>query len=207
MKRFYAIVLAVIFFAAFTYSCNVVKEVSNTLTNISRLQFKLAHVNDFRLAGINVESKKSVNDFSMMDGVKLTKAFATKNMPATFILNVEAKNPNDGSGGTPKTSATMTGFDWKLYIDGKETIAGNIANPVSVPGTGQATYIPLSIEIDLYDFFANKGYDDILNLAMAIGGANGSTSRLTLDAKPTVRTSFGPMTYPGRIKIVDKEWN
>lgn len=206
MKKYLKIAALAFSLTLLIASCSLIKEVSNTLTNMSRLKFKLAFVNDFSLGGIKLEGKNQLNDFSISDGLKITQMFTSKRMPARFILNVEAQNPNDGTGGSPKTSATLTSFDWKLYIDGKETVAGNIANPISVPGTGQSTYIPLAIELDLYKFFKDKGYDDLVKLALAIGGVNGSSARLSLDAKPTVNTSYGPITYPGRLTIVDKEW-
>ena len=206
MNKLVKILIAITVIVFATVSCNVIKDVSDTLSNVSRLKFKLADVNNFALAGVKLDGKDQINDFSITDGLKLTQAFASKRMPAKFILNVEAKNPNDGTGGSKKTSATLTSFDWKLYIDDKETIAGNIEKAVTIPGTGQSTFIPLSIELDLYKFFKEKGYDDLIRLAMAIGGEKGSAARLTLDARPTVTTSLGPITYPGRIKIVDKEW-
>jgi len=41
---------------------------------------------------------------------------------------------------------------------------------------------------------------------LSIGGASGSPAKLKLDAKPTIRTQFGPISYPGRITIIDKEF-
>jgi 23S rRNA pseudoU1915 N3-methylase RlmH len=62
------------------------------------------------------------------------------------------------------------------------------------------------MNLDLMKFFKDKGYEKILNLAFALGGAQGSTSRVTLRARPTIRTDFGPLTYPGEIDIIDKEF-
>ena len=62
------------------------------------------------------------------------------------------------------------------------------------------------MSIDLFEFFGNKGYQDVIGLALAIGGLNKDTSRLSLDAQPRVSTPYGEMTYPGRILIVDKEF-
>jgi len=60
--------------------------------------------------------------------------------------------------------------------------------------------------LDLYNFFGNKGYDGIVNLALAIGGVQGSAARLKLDAQPTVSTPLGAITYPSRITIIDKNF-
>jgi hypothetical protein len=135
--------------------------------------------------------------------VNLTQVFSSGRMPASFTLNIKAKNPNDGSGGYPKTDATIKLFPWKLEIDNVETISGNIGNPVSVPGTGEVTNIPLTMNLDLIEFFGNKGLDNLVNLALALGGQEGSSSKLTLFATPTVSSPLGDIKYPGVLKIVD----
>ena len=205
-KRIYLTALAVVFATLFLGSCKTLNQFADSLNNLQRLEFKLDNVNNFSLAGVNLSNIKSVSDISIMDGIKLTKAFSDKKLPAQFVLNVDAKNPNDGKGGSKQSSATLSSFDWKLYIDDKETIAGNINKEFVIPGTGSSETIPLVMNIDLYQFFGNKGYEDIINLALAIGGQNGSAARLKLDAKPTVKTPLGNINYPNRITIVDKSW-
>ena len=141
-----------------------------------------------------------------MDGAALAAAFARGQLPASFTVNVAAVNPNDGTGGSPKSAATLTSFAWTLLIDNATTISGDIASPIIIPGAGQESTIPLRMSLDLAKFFRDKGYDHIINLALALGGANSSPSRLTLRARPTIKTDFGPISYPGEIDIVDKEF-
>ena len=43
-------------------------------------------------------------------------------------------------------------------------------------------------------------------LALALGGANGSPARITLRARPEIKTAYGPIRYPKEIDIVDKEF-
>lgn len=196
----------ILLFAFVLAGCSAIKQVTQTLVNLQRLKFKLENVNGFRLAGISISDKKSISDFSLTDGINLTKAFTSKSLPAQFVLNVAAINPNDGTGGSKQTTATLTSFDWQLYIDDVPTVSGNIDKPIEIPGTGQQSIIPLSISLDLVKFFENKGYEGIVNLALAIGGVNSSPARLKLDAKPTVSTPFGAISSP-RITIVDKQFN
>jgi len=173
---------------------------------MQRLQFKLENINSFSLAGIGISNKNSLKDFSLSDGFKLTNAFASNSFPAEFTLNVSARNPNDGTGGSQQVSASLAGLDWQLYIDDVPTISGNISSPLEIPGTGQSTIIPLRMSLDLYKFFQNKGYEGIVNIALALGGVKSSPARLKLDARPTVNTPFGPIVYPGRITIMDKQF-
>jgi len=181
-------------------SCSVYQ----TMVNLSRLHFKLGDVNNFTVSGINISNKKSLNDFNPLEILNLTQTIATGKLPASFTLNVEAKNPNDGTGGYPKTDATLKEFPWRLEIDDVETISGNIGSPVSVPGTGEITNIPLTMNIDLIEFFGNKGYENLIKLALTLGGQQGSSSKLTLFASPTVTSPLGDIKYPGEIKIVEQ---
>ncbi|MFZ1729668.1 MAG: hypothetical protein WBQ23_08090 [Bacteroidota bacterium] len=206
MKR-YSRPAILFFMAVFLFtSCNALRDIQKSMTNLSRCQFKLESVNNFALSGIRLSDKKSVSDFSLTDGVKLAAAFARNEFPASFTLNVAAINPNDGTGGTQQTSATLTSFAWTLILDNTLTINGNIADPITIPGTGQKSIIPLVMNLDLAKFFKDRGYDAVVNLALALGGANSSPSRITLRATPRIRTSFGEITYPGAIDIVDKEF-
>lgn len=184
-------------------TCNVVNEIQRAITNLSRCTFKLSSVSDFKLAGISLGGKTG---FNVTDGATLASAFARNELPASFTVNVAAVNPNDGTGGTSQSSATLTSFAWTLLIDSTKTISGDIASPITIPGTGQQTMIPLRMNLDLVTFFKNKGYDHIVNLALALGGARGSPARLTLRAKPTINTDIGPISYPGEIDIIDKEF-
>ncbi len=197
------IVLPLFLLFAFTnISCSIYK----TLVNISRLQFKLGKVNNLTVSGISVEGKTKLSDFNAMDFLKLSSSVAGKKFPVSFTLNVEAKNPNDGTGGFPSTDATIKSFPWKLFIDNKETISGNISQPVSVPGTGQITIIPIQINVDLLKFFGDKGYDSLIKLALSIAGEKGYSSNIALYAKPTVSSPLGNITYPGELKIVSKQF-
>jgi hypothetical protein len=181
--------------------------VYESMTNLSRLQFKVGNVNGFQINGISISNKSKLNDFNPLDILNISTAFAKGTLPASFVLNVDAKNPNDGTGGYPKSDATLQGFKWRLFLDDKETISGDIDNPVTIPGTGDVTTIPLRINIDLMKFFNDKGYESLINLALALGGTQGSSSKVTLYATPTVSSPFGNITYPGELKLVDTQFS
>ncbi|MBM3297474.1 MAG: hypothetical protein FJY83_07720 [Candidatus Aminicenantes bacterium] len=187
-------------------SCAVLQDMATALGNLQRLRFKLGAVHDFELLGINLSGKSRLNQFTAMDGVRLLQAFQSRRLPAAFVLDVLAVNPNDGTGGSPKTVSTLTGLESRLLIDGTPTVSGNIDRPVEIPGTGQESVIPIRLSIDLLEFFGEKKYNDLLNLALAIGGANQDGARLALDAQPRVSTPYGALTYPGRLTIVSREF-
>ena len=199
MKKLILLSVALIFI---TTNCSVYQ----TVVNLSRLQFKLGDVNNFTVNGINISNKKSLQDFNALEIISLTQVIASGKLPASFTLNVEAKNPNDGTGGYPQTNATLKEFPWGLEIDEVETIAGNIGTPIAVPGTGEIQNIPLTMNIDLMEFFGNKGLENLANLALTLGGQQGSSSKLALFATPTVTSPIGDIKYPGELKIVEQSF-
>ncbi|HMA54053.1 MAG TPA: hypothetical protein VKT17_06300, partial [Acidobacteriota bacterium] len=140
------------------------------------------------------------------DILRVAQSYSSRKLPVSFVLDVLAVNPNDGTGGTARTASTLTSLECRLLIDGQPTIIGNIDNPVEIPGTGQESVIPMRLSLDLLEFFGEKRYEDLVSMALAIGGRNGSPARLSLDAQPTVSTPLGPITYPGRLTIVSTEF-
>jgi hypothetical protein len=205
--RFSIIAYVILSLIILFQSCSLVRQVTDTLANVQRLKFKLDNVSNFQLAGVSLYDKSSVSSFSVGDGIKLASAFGSKRLPCEFTLSVLAKNPNDGTGGNRSQNATITGLEWRLLIDDVPTVSGNIDKPIEVPGVGASTQIPMRISLDLYQFFQNKGYDGIINIALALGGVKGSPARLKLDVKPTVTIGGFNIEYPGRITVVDKEFN
>lgn len=180
--------------------------VYQTMVNLSRLQFKLGDVNGFSVMNIPISNKTSISDFTALDVINITSSVSQGKFPVSFVLNVDARNPNDGSGGYKRTDATLKDLAWTLELDGKKTISGRLDNPVSVPGTGDITVIPLRINVDLKEFFAERGFESLINLALALGGNQGSSSKVALYAKPTVSTVLGDISYPGELKIVDTQF-
>ncbi len=200
MKKYFSIIIIL---ALVIGGCSVYQ----TLTNLSRLQFKVGEVDGFNINGVSISGKSKLSDFNPLDLINLSAAFAKGSLPASFVLNVEAKNPNDGTGGYQKSDATLQNFKWRLFLDDKETISGELDQPVTVPGTGNVTTIPIRINLDLVKFFEDRGYESIVNLALALGGVQGSSSKITLFATPTVSSPFGNITYPGELKLVDTQFS
>ena len=188
----------------FLSGCQTLKDAAGALGSLKQLQFKLGDVNNFKAAGVDISKLSSPSNLTVSDGVKLLGAFNSKKLPVSFTLNVLAKNPNTASGSTTKgTDLFLKKLDWTLYIDGKETIDGVAGDGLRIPGSGETVPISLPMNLDLVEFFGNKGYEDLLNLAFAIGGVSGSSSKLTLKAYVTVKTPLGDVKYPDQLTIVN----
>ncbi|MBI5731095.1 MAG: hypothetical protein HY963_08160 [Ignavibacteriales bacterium] len=202
LKPFQRLILFLSLFSIFS-SCSVYQ----TISNISRLKYKIYSATDYKIVGITIADKKSLKDFNSIELLKITAGLVKGNLPLTFLLNVEAKNPNDGNGGFARTDLNITSFPWRLYLNEKEIVQGNIAEPVFVPGKGESVIIPIKIEFDIAKSFKEKSVDDILLLILQVGGVHGSTSNLKMIAKPVLGTPFGKLEYPDEITIVDKSFN
>lgn len=194
--------LLLVLFAFALSSCSGIKD---AVTNAERLQWKLGSVTGMSVAGINVTKISGFTNISPVDILKITSVFGTGKLPANFTLNLLAKNP-EGSGGSPNSSDAIRALNWRLLIDNVETITGDINSPITIPGVGKTATIPLNMSVDLLQFFNNQGLQNLVGLALGIGGANGSPARLSLKIKPTVDTFLGPFTYPGEITVIDREF-
>ena len=203
MKKNIRIVILSAFIVTFLGGCSVL----NTIANLQKLQFKVENVNNFQIAGVPISGKTSIKDINMTNALQISQIFTQKKFPAQFVLNLAAMNPNTGTSSTTKTDATITNLEWRLILDDTPTVSGIVNNPITIPGNGQSVVIPLTIQLDLYEFFGNQGYDKLLNLAFALGGAHSDLNRLKLDIKPTVRTPLGPIQYPGRITVINKQFS
>lgn len=200
MKKIFLAVIPLILFLS---ECSVYK----SLVNLSRLQFKLNGVQSVAVGGLSLQGKQKISDFSVKEVLAFTTAVAKGNLPITFTLNVAAKNPNDGSGGYAKTNASIESFPYRLLLDNKEVLSGNIAQSVSVPGTGESIIIPLQVSFDLVQTFKNQGYESLLNLALSIAGYSNQKTEIVVFSKPVVKTDLGNLSYPSELKIVDYEFS
>lgn len=186
-------------------SCAALTDMASVLASLKRLQFKLSGVHGFKLLGVDLGGKAGIGDLSVAEGLQALQAYRSRKLPVEFVVDVVAVNPNDGTGGSRRSASTLTGLECRLLIDGRPTVTGNIDKPFEIPGTGQETVVPLRLSLDLLEFFGDQRYEDLLGLALAIGGRNRTPARLALDAQPTVSTPLGPITYPDRITIVSTE--
>jgi hypothetical protein len=187
----------------FVSGCSIFR----TIENVSRLKYKIQNASDYKIAGISIGDKKSIKDFKALEALKITSSVMKGTLTVTFTVYIEAKNPNDGTGGYPRTDLSIQSFPWRLFINDNETVTGNIGEPVFVPGKGESTIIPINVEFDIAKNVKEKNIDDIIALTLQLGGIQKSTSNLKILVKPVIGTPLGNITYPDEITVVDKNFN
>jgi len=181
--------LLVIVLIAMT-SCKQLQE----LSNLAKCDFKLKTIDNIQLAGVNVQQFQNLNQLNIMDVAKLTTAYMSKNLPLSFNLNVDVRNPNS-------SKAAVTALDWILEIDDIEMTRGILNKRFEIAPNGGVTMIPMVLNFDLLKVLSGKSKDAALNFAFNLSGAGNTPTRITLKARPTVMVGSIPLQYPGYISV------
>lgn len=188
MKLKHIIFLLVISMAGF--SCGALKE----LATFAKCQFRMTTMENTRLAGVNIQGKKSLSDFKITDAAKLTMAIAKGALPLSFTLNVEAKNPNP-------VGAAIQGMDWIAYIDDVEIVRGRVNQRIEVAANNGVSNIPLQISVDLKKVINKDSKDALINFGLNLTDAGNKPTRVKLKVKPSILVSGVPITYPGYFPV------
>jgi hypothetical protein len=162
------------------------------------VDFSLDRVSDVRLAGIDLARIDSFDDLGLADAARLALAVTDKRLPMDFQVHLVAENPADNA-----TDARLIRMDWTLLLQERETLSGVFENEVLL-APGQPTDIPISISLNLVEFFEG-GAQDLLELALSIAGQGGAPKDVALRATPVVDTPLGPIRYPQPITILNRE--
>jgi len=171
-----------------------------TLSQVAALRkvdFSLGRTSGATLAGVALEGKRAYGDLGATDLARLAAAVATKHVPLAMTVHVNAENPASNS-----VTARLVQLDWTLNIEDQPTVSGRLTQEYELP-PGQVTDVPVTVELDLWDFFSGRA-QDLFNLAQSAAGLNGPMS-ISLKATPTIQTPIGPIRYPSPITIVERE--
>lgn len=161
--------------------------------NLRNVDFDLDRVANGFVAGVNLDNLMQSRRVGVADGARITAAALRGEVPLEFTLFVGADNPE----GNPV--ADLVELDWTLFLDGTQTVSGVYNDVTSMP-PGQRTLLPVDIELDLVRFFGSNA-GDLIDLIGDIAGDGSQPTILRLEAQPTIRTSLGPIRYPGTISI------
>jgi hypothetical protein len=165
------------------------------LIALKRVRFDLDRVSGLRLAGIDLERKRTFADLTPADVLALGAAVARRDLPLDFTAIVRAENPDDAT-----VTARMVRFAWTLYLDDVETIHGTVVDPVELP-PGSPQLVPIAMQLDLLDFFDDTA-ENLFKLAAALLSPDADPVTISLYALPTVETPLGPISYPEPIRII-----
>lgn len=167
------------------------------LLEMARMQqctFKFKNVSSIKLSNINFQSVNSLSNITFANAAKLALAYSSGNLPLTFNINLEAKNPNT-------LQASMNRLDWIAIIDNAEIARGTINQNIQIPANNIATKIPVSVSVNLIEILSGKSKTAILNYAMNLAGGNGQNSRVKVKIKPSIKVGTSYLPMPGYLTL------
>ncbi|WP_187261529.1 hypothetical protein [Pontibacter beigongshangensis] len=176
------------------FSCNSKKDVDA----FREAKYNLVGINEVQLNGIDLLSKKRPEDFSFSDAAILFSAVSENKLAATSKLDLDVKLPE----GSQERSMTVTQLKWQLLVNGTNTVQGMVSEPVELHN-GLNT-ISISSPVTLTAENGNTSITQLMRLATLFSQADAANKpKITLQIKPTIQTSVGPLELPSYINIKD----
>jgi len=173
-------------------SCSVFQQTSE-IAAFTKCEFRIESARNMKLAGINIQDKHALSDFSIMEMAKIAGIIAGGTLPLTFDLNVQIRNPNP-------SLAAMNKLDWILIIDDIEMTRGVLNQRVEIPANTVISQ-PVAMSLDLMNSLNGKSGDALINFALNLAGTGSRPTRIKLKARPTILIGTTPIEYPGYITI------
>ena len=196
-------IIPILLFILTITACGVL----NTLGDFSKLKFRISSAENIMLGGINIDDKTEFIDLTADEIKKLYRIVYDEHVPLSFTLNVAIINPNNSKGNVSPAEIKLKSFPYKLYIEEKETITGNIKEPVLITASEEEKEFQLNISVDLWEFYKGNNFNNTVEPVLKYGGVKGITSHLKLVVKPIIETPAGDYEYPEEITVVDYQFN
>lgn len=164
------------------------------LAALRLVSFAFSNVSDVKFVGIPIGPGTSYSNLGLADVARVAAAIVTRQAPIELVAHVSATNPPEN-----KVTARMVNMGWKLFVEDRQALAGQLGNPVVIE-SGRTVDVPVAVRFDLVEMGVG-GAKDLFDLAVAIAGQGTIKKDLRLELVPTVETSLGPLTYPSPIVI------
>ena len=184
--------LIVLFVALGLSSCDVLTQVAQ-MYNFTNCTFNFDSVNQIQMLGINLSKGMSRDNLNAAQLLSLVNAISNRQLPVTFNVNVDVKNPNS-------IAASMSKMDYILTLNGKQVISTTMSNAVNVPANS-SNVITIPVTTDLFQLFSGESADAIVNLAFKLAGASSNPVNVGLKVKPYITINNQQLAYPDYISM------
>ena len=184
--------LIILFVTMGLASCNVLNQVAQ-MANLVKCTFDFNSVNQIQMLDINLSKGMSKTDLNTTQLLSLADAIMKRQLPVTFNVNVDVKNPNS-------MAAAMTKMDYILTLNGKQVVSTTMNNGINVPAQSSST-ISIPITTDLFQLFSGESADAIVNLAFKLAGASSDPVNVGLKVKPYINIGTQQLAYPDFISM------
>lgn len=184
--------LIILFVTMGLASCDVLNQVAQ-MANLVNCTFDFNSVNQIQMLGVNLSKGMSKTDLNATQLLSLANAIMKKQLPVTFNVNVDVKNPNS-------IAAAMTKMDYILTLNGKQVVSTTMNNGINVPANSSSV-VSIPITTDLFQLFSGESADAIVNLAFKLAGASSNPVNVGLKVKPYINIGNQQLAYPDFISM------
>ncbi len=184
--------LIVLFVTMGLASCDILTQVAQ-MANFANCTFNFNSVDHIQMLGFDLSKGMSKTDLNTMQLLSLTNAITNRQLPVTFNVNVDVKNPNS-------IAASMTKMDYILSLNGKQVVSTSMNNSINVPANSSNT-VTIPITTDLFQLFSGESADAIISLAFKLAGASSDPVNVGLKVKPYVSINGQQLAYPDYITM------
>lgn len=184
--------LIILFVTMGLASCDVLNQVAQ-MANLVNCTFDFNSVNQIQMLGVNLSKGMSKTDLNATQLLSLADAIMRKQLPVTFNVNVDVKNPNS-------IAAAMTKMDYILTLNGKQVVSTTMNNGINVPANSSSV-VSIPITTDLFQLFSGESADAIVNLAFKLAGASSNPVNVGLKVKPYINIGNQQLAYPDFIAM------
>ena len=184
--------LIILFVTMGLASCDVLNQVAQ-MANLVNCTFDFNSVNQIQMLGVNLSKGMSKTDLNATQLLSLADAIMKKQLPVTFNVNVDVKNPNS-------IAAAMTKMDYILTLNGKQVVSTTMNNGINVPANS-SSMVSIPITTDLFQLFSGESADAIVNLAFKLAGASSNPVNVGLKVKPYISIGSQQLAYPDFISM------
>jgi LEA14-like dessication related protein len=171
-------------------SCNFLKEIST----LGKCEFRVTTLEDPEIAGVDISNIHSFTDLNFVDMGIISSSFLRGDLPLSFTLNVEVRNPNPAM-------AALNGLEYLAFIDDVEVARGQLDRRIEIPANGGITTIPLRLSTDLIDILKKDSRQALVNFGLNLADAGNRPTRVSIKVKPTILVGAMEINYPGYFTV------
>ena len=173
-------------------SCDVLNQVAQ-MANLVNCNFDFNSVNQIEMLGVNLSRGMTRENLNATQLLSLANAIMKQQLPVSFNVNVNVKNPNS-------IAAAMTKMDYILTLNGKQVVSTTMNNGINVPANSSSV-VTIPITTDLFQLFSGESADAIVNLAFKLAGASSNPVNVGLKVKPYISINGQQLAYPDFISM------
>ncbi|KPK86027.1 MAG: hypothetical protein AMS27_05985 [Bacteroides sp. SM23_62_1] len=189
-KTFIPSLIAILFMVMVLNSCSYLKE----LSALADCDFRMSTLEDPLLAGIDISDRNSIEALTFEETGKIAKNILLGELPLSFILNVEVKNPNP-------VTASLNRLEYIAFIDDLQVAAGAVEERIEIPPLGGISTIPVKVETNLVELLKRESRNTLINFGLNLADASKRPTRVSIQIKPYIRVGNKDLEYPGYINV------